>query len=238
MLAALPLPRLDVRRAGRALAALMRDPDDLPQVFTLIESMSGTAPHRLLLRLRRTERGARLLRDQPDIVPTLADRAALRALPDGSLGRAYLAFVESEGISPQGIRDASTVGEAEGQIPPAFQYMHSRMRDTHDLWHAATGYKGDVLGELSLLAFTVAQNWNTAVLMIILAALFKGLNRNETSTILDGYRRGRAAAWLPDQEWEALLPLPLGEVRERLKLGAPPVYTAIRTTELRAEGVI
>ena len=112
------------------------------------------------------------------------------------------------------------------------------MRDTHDLWHAATGYKGDVLGELSLLAFTVAQNWNTAVVMIILAALFKGLNRSETGTIVDGYRRGRAAAWLPDQEWEALLPLPLGEVRKRLKLGAPPVYTAIRTTELRAEGVI
>jgi ubiquinone biosynthesis protein COQ4 len=236
MLAPLPLPRFELRRAGRALTALMRDPDDLPQVFTLIESMSGTAPHRLLLRLRRTETGARLLREQPDIVPTLANRAALRALPDGSLGRAYLAFVESEGISPQGIRDASEKGQ-DG-IPPAFEYMHCRMRDTHDLWHAATGYKGDVLGELSLLAFTVAQNWNTAVVMIIVAALFKGLNRNETRIILDGYLRGRAAAWLPAQEWESLLPLPLDEVRARLKLRAPPEYTAIRTSELRAEGVI
>src|ERR1700722_855794 len=218
MVAPLPLPRFELRRAGRALAALMRDPDDLPQVFTLIESMSGTAPHRLLLRLRRTETGVRLLREQPDIVPILANRAALRALPEGSLGRAYLAFVESEGISPQGIRDASEKGQ-DG-IPPAFEYMHCRMRDTHDLWHAATGYKGDVLGELSLLAFTVAQNWNTAVVAIILAALFKGLNRNETRTIFDGYRRGRAAAWLPDQEWEALLPLPLDQVRTKLKLGA------------------
>ena len=236
MVAPLPLPRFELRRAGRALAALMRDPDDLPQVFTLIESMSGTAPHRLLLRLRRTETGVRLLREQPDIVPILANRAALRALPEGSLGRAYLAFVESEGISPQGIRDASEKGQ-DG-IPPAFEYMHCRMRDTHDLWHAATGYKGDVLGELSLLAFTVAQNWNTAVVAIILAALFKGLNRNETRTIFDGYLRGRAAAWLPDQEWESLLPLPLDEVRARLKLRAPPEYTAIRTSELRAEGVI
>ena len=238
MLDVLPLPRFDLPRAGRALAALLRDPDDLPQVFTLIESMSGTAPHRLLRRLRRTETGARLLRDQPDIVPTLADRAALRAFPEGSLARAYLAFVESEGISPEGIRDASVAGEASGHVPEAFRYVHQRMRDTHDLWHAATGYKGDVVGELALLAFTLAQNWNTAVAMIIVAGMIKGLGRSETGLIVDGYRRGRAAAWLPAQEWESLLPLPLAEVRARLALAPPPVYTPVRTSELRAEGII
>ena len=59
MLDALPLPRFDLPRAGRALAALMRDPDDLPQVFTLIDSMSGTAPHRMIRKLRRSTEGAR-----------------------------------------------------------------------------------------------------------------------------------------------------------------------------------
>src|SRR5277367_2749057 len=101
MLTSLPLPRFDVLRAGRALAALLRDPDDLPQVFVLIDAISGTAPHRLLFALGRTERGARLLRERPDILPILADRSALRRLPEGSLGRAYLAFVESEGITPE-----------------------------------------------------------------------------------------------------------------------------------------
>jgi ubiquinone biosynthesis protein COQ4 len=235
---ALPLPRFDLPRAGRALAALMANPDDLPQVFTLIDSMSGTAPHRLLLRLRRSEAGARMLRDEPDILPMLADRAALRALPDGSLGRAYLAFVESEGISPEGIRDASFAGEAEARRPEAFKYIHHRMRDTHDLWHAATGYKGDVLGELSLLAFTLAQNWNTAVAMIVVTGMLKGLGHGEIAVVLEGYRRGRAAAWLPEQDWESLLPLPLAQVRARLKLGAPPANRPVRTSELRAEGVI
>src|SRR4051812_11517764 len=106
----LVLPRFDVPRAGRALSALLKDPDDLPQVFKLIESMSGTAPHRLLLGFQRREAGARLLRERADIAPLLSDRAALRELPAGSLGRAYLAFVEREGISAQGIKDAS--GEA------------------------------------------------------------------------------------------------------------------------------
>jgi ubiquinone biosynthesis protein COQ4 len=98
----LPPPRFDVPRAGRALAALMRDPDDLPQVFTLIDSISGTAPHRMLRRFRKTESGQRLLRDEPDILRLLNDREGLRALPEGTLGREYLSFVESEGISPKG----------------------------------------------------------------------------------------------------------------------------------------
>ena len=238
MLDTLPLPTFDVPRAGRALGALLRNPDDLPQVFTLIESMSGTAPHRLYLGMKRRPTGARLLREQPDIVPMLADRDALRALPDGSLGRAYLAFVVSEGISPQGIRDASIVGEAGPRRTKAFQYVHQRMRDTHDLWHAATGYKGDVVGELALLAFTLAQNWNSAVAVIILGGLLKGLGGGELGVVVDGYRRGRAAEWFPAQDWESLLALPLDEVRRRLKVGAPRAYTPVRTAQLRAEGLL
>jgi ubiquinone biosynthesis protein COQ4 len=216
---------------------LLRDPDDLPQVFTLIESMSGTSPHRLYLGLKRSPTGARLLRDKPDIVPLLSDRAALRALPDGSLGRTYLEFVESEGISPQGIREASYAGEA-GTRAKAFEYIHLRMRDTHDLWHAVTGYKGDVVGELALLAFTLAQNWNTAVAMIIVAGLLKGLGGTELRLVIDGFRRGRAAEWLPAQDWESLLPLSIAEVRERLRVGPPPAYVPLRTSQLRADGVI
>jgi ubiquinone biosynthesis protein COQ4 len=233
----LPLPHYDLPRAGRALSALMRDPDDLPQVFTLIESISGTAPHRLLRKFRRSEVGRRILRDEPNIVPVLADRASLRALPEGSLGRAYLAFVESEGISPEGIRDAS-LRNREREVPEAFAYLHCRMRDTHDLWHAATGYKGDVRGELALLAFTLAQNWNTGVALIVVTAIVKGLGGGATEMILDGYRRGRDAAWLPAQDWESLLPLPLATVRARLELGAPAQYIALRTTELRAQGML
>ena len=233
----LPLPHYDLPRAGRALSALMRDPDDLPQVFTLIEAISGTAPHRLLRKFRRTEAGRRILREKPDIVPILADRDALRALPEGSLGRAYLEFVETEGISAEGIRDAS-LKNRERSIPEAFAYLHCRMRDTHDLWHAVTGYKGDVRGELALLAFTLAQNWNLGVALIVGTAIVRGLGGGATETILDGYRRGHAAASLPGQDWESLLPLPLHQVRARLKLGAPAEYVPLRTTELRAQGIL
>jgi ubiquinone biosynthesis protein COQ4 len=238
MALSLSLPHYDLPRAGRALSRLLRDPDDLPQVFTLIDALSGTAPQRLLRGFRRDPTGARLLRERPDIVTKLADRAWLGTLPGGSLGRAYLAFVESEGISPEGIRTASVEGAPQQDGAADLLYVKARMRDTHDLWHAATGYKGDVAGELGLLAFTLAQNWNAGVALIVATGLVKGFGVHTTRVVPDGYRRGRTAEWLPAQDWEALLPRPLDEVRARLSLGAPPIYTPVRTSELRAQGLI
>ena len=53
-------------------------------------------------------------------------------------------------------------------------------------------------------------------------------------TILDGFRRGRKAAWLPEQDWEAMLSMPVDEVRRRLSLGAPASYVEIRSAALKA----
>jgi len=229
------------RRALRAIRALLNDPEDLPQVFTIIEALSGPAPARVLARFRRTPSGARLLATRPDIVTILEDRDGLRRLPEGSLGRAYLAFVESENISAAGIRSASAAGGFRPAQSSDFEYVSDRLRDTHDLWHALTGYKGDIIGEAVLLAFILAQTWNPGVGLIVAAALVKAHEQPDAARraemrrlILDGFRRGRAAAWLPAQDWEALLPLPLAEVRQRLGVAPPPSYVPVRPAELRA----
>jgi len=44
----------------------------------------------------------------------------------------------------------------------------------------------------------------------------------------------RASSWLPGVAWETLLPLPLGDVRRRLSLGAAPRYTEVRSFQLGA----
>jgi ubiquinone biosynthesis protein COQ4 len=225
------------RRALRAARTLVADPDDLPQVFTIIESMSGNTLHRIWKRLNKTEKGRRILAERPDVVALLEDRAALARLPEGSLGRAYLAFVEREKISPAGIREAGMKGMTnETPLSDPYDYVHARMRDTHDLWHAAVGYHGDVLGETALLAFTFAQTRNPAIAFIIGIGLLKTIGAPAArAVILDGHRRGRAAAWLPEQDWERLLPLPISEVRSRLQLEEAPIYTQIRSAELKAQ---
>jgi len=228
------------RRALRAARLLASDPDDLPQVFTIIESLSAHTLDRIARRMRASETGRRLLEKRPDIVDLLADRAALARLPEGSLGRAYLAFVEREKISADGIRAAATQGMTrQAELPAPLDYVHVRMRDTHDLWHAATGYAGDVLGEAALLGFIYAQTRNPGIALILAVGFAKTTQFPDgpaaRRTILDGYRRGKKAAWLPDQDWESMLALPLEEVRRRLSLEAPAEYTQVRSAELKAQ---
>ncbi len=228
--------QFDPRRAYEAARTLASDPDDLPQVFSLIESLSGDTLHRTHAHMQRTETGRVLLEKRPDIVDLLADRESLSALPEGSLGRAYLAFVDRENISASGIRDAAARGSNNG-LPAPLDYVNARLRDTHDLWHAVVGYHGDVLGETALLAFTFMQTWNPAIGVIIAIAFVKLGAGEARAVILDGFRRGKKAAWLPGQDWEALLPLPLEEVRARLGVEAPREYAPLRTAALRAQGL-
>ena len=232
----MPFVQFEPLRALRAARAVAADPDDLPQVFTIIEALSGDTLARITRRMCADSTGARLISTRPDIVELLADRDALARLPDGSLGRAYLAFVEREKISADGIREAAAQGMIRvSSMPAPLDWTSARLRDTHDLWHAATGYSGDVLGETALLAFTLAQTWNPGIALIIAIGISKTFGLPDaTRTILDGFRRGLAAKWLPAQDWESLLALPLAEVRRRLALEMPAVYRELRSSELKA----
>lgn len=228
--------RVDAPRALRAVRALVADPDDLPQVFALIEVLSGDTLARLARRMEKHAEGRRILATRPDIVSMLQDREALRRMPEGSLARTYLDFLESEGISAEGIRDAQARGQhGTKPLSPEQRYLSDRLRDTHDLWHAVTGYRGDVLGESALLAFTLAQTWNPGIAVILAVGLWKTLGAPAArAVIIDGFRRGRRAAWLPAVAWEELLQQPIGEIRARLSVSAPPTYTPIRSAELKA----
>jgi ubiquinone biosynthesis protein COQ4 len=232
------LPRTRPLVALRALGALSKDPDDLAQVFTIIDNLPGRAPQRMLARMRATEEGRRLLATKPDLAARLADREALRALPEGSLGRAYLAAVEREGITPQGIVDASVAGGGNtAMLSDDMRFLGDRMRDTHDLWHAVSGYGFDLVGEAALLSFSYAQTRNPGVGLVVLLAIFKGVPK-VWPVLREGYRRGMRAAWLPAIAWETLLDQPLSEVRARLRVGASAGYEPVTSAELRANGEI
>lgn len=233
----LPSLKLQPRRALAALRKLIANPDDTSQVFTIIESLSGRAPLRVLRRFRKDPSGKRLLETRADIRPLLLDHAKLSRMPRGSLAEAYLAFLKREGITADGLVEASIQGEsgAFGRDND-LSYLGDRMRDTHDLWHAVSGYQGDVVGETALLAFSVAQTRNPGVALIVLAALLKAHDAELLGLVVGAFRDGRRAAWLPAVAWEELLPLPLEEVRRRLNIDQAPAYVPTRTSEMRANG--
>lgn len=229
--ASIPLPAVakprnprNPRLAWRALKRLIDDPERTEEVFVIIRNLSGDALWHSYERIRKTARGSELL--SRDLVATLSDRERLRALPDGSLGRAYYDFVHGENLSADGLVEASEGGDWEDTHPAVIAHGE-RLRDMHDLWHVTTGYGRDTFGELCLLAFTHAQNPNLGILSIVLiggSKIRREIGRGTWTAAWRAWRDGKRAAWLPAADWEALLEQPLVEVRRQLGIGAPERY--------------
>jgi len=232
--AAPPPPRKRVQplRALRAIRALIRNPDDTAKVFDIIDALSGNAGERTFQRFRTSPEGQRILRERRNLLATLDDHESLKLLPAGTLGRVYVDFVEREQITGQGLADASMTGaRRERALDPERELFFARLRDMHDLWHVATGYDRDLVGEAALLAFSYAQTRNRGVGFIVAVAWLRAGRHFPYARrlIAEGYRRGQRAAWLPAEDWEWLLTQPLAAVRERLCLGVPPAYAQQRS---------
>jgi ubiquinone biosynthesis protein COQ4 len=222
--------------AWRALQKLIADPDRTDQVFVIINALAGNSGERQFRRFATSPVGKRVLAEERDILAVVSDRDTLNALPDGSLGKAYAAFMTAEKISADGLVDASEKGGGKRNRDDVDRLRYGmRMRDSHDLWHVATGYNRDLLGEAMLLAFTFAQTRNPGIGVIVAMAFLKaGSIPSARRMILQAYRRGRRAQWLPGADWEHLLSRPLDEVRRELGLqDLPPVYVGLRSNEGR-----
>jgi ubiquinone biosynthesis protein COQ4 len=204
-----PLQR--ARLAAQALRDLMEDPDDTTRVFVLGLLVSRRVYPQLLARLTMDDRGARLLREQPAIDSTVVDFDRLRALPDTTLGGAYVRYLDRNGLDPD-------LFQAPPGLPQVPSYIAKRMRQVHDIWHVLTGYDTNVRGEVALQAFTFAQTEAPSSMLITVGALLRfGLaDRAMLPMALDGYRRGRRAEFLPPLWLEEMWERPLEDVRREL----------------------
>ena len=190
--------------AVRAMGASLKNPDDTAQVVRVIDALNGKSGLRLLDRFVALP-GSRAI--------AMRERTILEVLED---------------------RD---------EIDDLLGWYLTRLRDTHDLWHVLTGYGRDLLGEAALLAFTYAQTrlhgFGFIVGSVYLrtylpgaptrALLIPGMKARSREMIRTGWRRGRAAEWLPGQDWEAILPEPLPDLRHRLAISELEPYQPIRS---------
>ena len=228
-------------KAARALRELFANPDDTQQVFEIIDAMQGPALVRMRKRLQRSEQGRRLLAEQPNLIPLLSDREGLRALPEGSLGREYLAFVEAEGISPEGLVNASDISRQRNEAAE-LRWIRNWLRDSHDIWHAVLGYKGDLIGEAAILAFSHSQTRNIGVGMIATMAWFKigrvtDRNLGARDVIINGRLRSKKSAWFLEVPWHEWLARPIDEVRRDLGVDRLTPYRPVRSHEVNVSFV-
>jgi ubiquinone biosynthesis protein COQ4 len=232
----MPKKRIRPIAAIKALRALLKNPEDTKQVFLVIKALNGNAGARDFERFRRSEVGQAVLRERRVLLNYLCDRERLSKLPTGTLGRDYYEFMSQEGLTADGLVGASKISAAnpssEGvrHFPPAEddRLFAERGRDCHDLQHALTGYGRDELGEVCVLAFSSARDWNPGLLLIAIGGMFKvskDLRGHPVKrTVWEAWRNGRKAAWLTGLDWEGLLPRQLGEIRSELNVRPPVLY--------------
>jgi len=166
-----------------------------------------------------------VLREKRQLLATLSDRTRLAALPEESFGRCYFEFMETENLTADGLVQASQSWEND-PVPADMELFRARMRDAHDLTHVLTGYGRDGLGEACLLAFMYAHNRNAGAGLIVLMSL-KKMPKAGRRAVAEAWRNGRKARWLQDQNYEALLPRPLADVRRELNIADPAQYRAV-----------
>jgi ubiquinone biosynthesis protein COQ4 len=211
------------RRALDEVRALIRQPEQTDHAMHLAYALGRREFERNFQRFAASASGAALLAERPSLLAALSDREALARLPDGSFGRAYLAYLEANGFAPDGLivvqNRVQAHWEGDERVPPLDPlraWFRERTLLAHDLFHVLTDYGTDELGEATLLAFTLAQlGGRSQALLTAGAALevWRTLGWRWLAYDYRAWRRGRRAAWLAALPWEELLPLRLDTVR-------------------------
>ena len=218
-----PRQPLRWRRAFSEIRALIRTPEETDHAVHLAYALGAPEFERNFLRFAASASGAALLAERPSLLAALSERAVLARLPEASLGRAYLAYLDANGFAPGGLLEVQervrAHWEAEEGIPaldPLRAWFRERTLLAHDLFHVLSGYGTDELGEATLLAFTLAQLGGRAQALLTLGAaleVWRTLGWRWLAYDLRAWQRGRRAAWLATLPWEELLPLRLETVR-------------------------
>src|SRR2546421_3833250 len=205
----------------------MQNREDTRQVFLLIDALRGKTTLRQLARFRQTEFGQRALADRRRLFDRLEDWETLKALPAGTLGRAYYEFMASEHLSAAGLAEVSTIPQSEDDSI----WFRERNREMHDLLHIVTGYGRDPLGEACVVAFSYAQTGQKGFAVIATVTAFRIARRlpgqHVPRVVFEAYRKGRRADWLIGADWENLLSQPLDTVRAQLRVSPPTYYPRI-----------
>ncbi|NUP10927.1 MAG: hypothetical protein HOW73_33190 [Polyangiaceae bacterium] len=229
-----PLKLISLARAVVAYGKIVRDPNQLAEVFSLADSLSEpTMMERIAKSFRAQPAGARALAERKRVRVNLDE---LDRLPEDTLGRAYAKFMRDNGLMPESLPSLEVTNEHD--------FIRAHLYETHDMWHAMTGFESDVAGELGLQGFYAAQVDGPLATAILAAgmlntALFALHDRDaRLDAITVGWLAGRRAKSLFGFDWEASWRRPLADVRREMGINPEGFGAAARRSSLTrfAEG--
>ena len=215
---------LDALRALYRLARLVQDPNRLDEVFEMAEALGKPeALNPIVEQITKDPFVAKAFDEKHRIV---VDLPSLRRLPEGTLGRAFAAHMDAAKLDPSAL---PTLPDTDRVM-----YFRAHLYETHDIWHAVTGFGVDFVGELGLQGFYLSQIPGPLPSLLVAVGFVRGaiydrhLIKPFMNELSRGWRMGERAKPLFGVKWDSLWHVPLSDVRAEL---------GIAETDARAGGV-
>lgn len=222
--------RLRPLKAFGHFRKLVADKEDTEQVFHIFEALPRKGFVDDARAFCDSAIGRSRMISEPYLPAILDDHDSLEKLPAGSVGRTYLDFMRREGLSAAGlVAESDKMRRGRPVFDDQIQWYSNRLRDTHDLLHILTGYGRDPLGEASVLAFTYGQtgNYGNAFIAMLAGRQIRKASGGKApifAALRQGWRHGKAAPNLINEDIRSLLAEPIEAARARLNIGQPSWY--------------
>ncbi|TRZ03561.1 hypothetical protein DNTS_013480 [Danionella cerebrum] len=223
-----------VLAVGSGVAAL-RNPYRHDMVAVLGETTGHQALMRLRDRMKTDPEGYSVLLERPRIKLSTLDLSHMSALPDGTLGREYLRFLEENKVTPDTRADVKFVDDEE------LAYVMQRYREVHDLMHTLLGMPTNMLGEVVVKCFEAAQ---TGLPMCVLGAALGPLRLSTSRlkmlaqslgpwAIRNGARSRCVLSIFYERRWEHSLE----GLRQELNIEEPPLnlIASVKNTSTKSQ---
>uniref|UniRef100_A0A8H7TSD6 4-hydroxy-3-methoxy-5-polyprenylbenzoate decarboxylase n=1 Tax=Bionectria ochroleuca TaxID=29856 RepID=A0A8H7TSD6_BIOOC len=223
------VPLTRVERAGMAVSTALWCFFD-PYRHDLIAALGeATATPYFIYRLRDAmladPTGRRILKDRPRINSTTLTPEYLRSLPENSVGRAYLGWLEREGVSSDTRAQVRYIDDEE------CAYVMQRYRECHDFYHAITNLPIVREGEVALKTFEFANTLlpMTGLSMFAVATMKPAERKRFWSTYFPwAVKNGVRSKEVINVYWEEQLERDVDQLREELGIERPPDMRDLR----------
>ncbi|MGJ5629234.1 Coq4 family protein [Nostoc sp. CALU 1950] len=145
----------------------------------------------------------------------------LAKLPEGTLGNVYARGMKARGFDPYFYKKVPVVDD--------ISYLKMLWRSTHDIYHVVAGFDTDLVGEIGLQAFFLAQTPIPISVMLlslsmVIISLYQPTKFKDLMTeISRGYKVGsHTPGKFIGQKWDQLWDVPVSEIREHLGVYSTP----------------
>ncbi len=212
------VPRISLREWGHVVHStlrVLRDSNRIADIHLVSEITARRRFTELLVAERERDPCNDVLRRRPEIDEQSVDFAALRRLPETTLGGSYVRHLERNGLGVY--RDPVS---NRFIADPDVRYLVHRYRQTHDIWHVLMGLGTRGHEEVLVHAFSWGMLGLPNSAMIVGLGTLKHIVLERRWTVLrhgvrEAYRTGQRAAPLLTVAWEDQWEDSLAAVRDR-----------------------